>query len=143
MKVFIVFLGMLILNVSFLSYQGDMGLYIRCQAFLKALAEECAAGAALFYDEGAYSDGQLQFRYEEGRKYIDFIIKESEKETPLPKDSVLTYAVSFEDDALGYETGNDVPSVTVVVTAATGDLFSLPFLEVTQVERAAKYELPQ
>jgi len=50
MKVFIVFLGIFLINISFLSYQGDMGRYVRCQAFLKAVAEECAAGSALYYD---------------------------------------------------------------------------------------------
>jgi len=143
MKVFIVFIGMLIINISFLSYQGDMGRYIRCQTFLKAVAEECAAGAALYYDESAYSDGWFQFRYEEGHKYIKYIIEASKKKMPLPEDSIISYAVFFEDDSLGYESDNEIPSVNVYVTAVTRDMFSLPFIEVTQVERAAKYELPQ
>ena len=143
MKVFIIFLGMLIINISFMSYQGDMGRYIQCQAFLKAVAEECAAGAALYYDEAAYSDGWFQFSYEEGHKYIDFIIDKSKKKMPLPEDSILSYEAFFEDDASGYESDNGTPSVTVEITAVTKDIFSLPFIEVTQVERAAKYELPQ
>lgn len=142
MKVFIIFLGMLIINMSFLSYQGDMGRYIRCQAFLKAVAEECAAGAAIYYNESAYSDGWFQFSYEEGQKHIDFIIDKSKKEMNLPDNSILTHEVFFEDDALGYESDNEIPSVTVVITAETEDLFSLPFINVTQVERASKYELP-
>lgn len=154
MKVFIVFLGLLIINISFLSYQGDMGRYVRCQAFLKAVAEECAAGAALYYDEGAYSDGKMRFYYEEGRKYIEYIIAESDKESPLPQGSDVTYKVEFQDDYLGYESGESttgggaagtegIPSVTVELTAETGDLFHLPFLAVTEIKRAAKYELPQ
>ena len=145
MKVFIVFLGLFIINVSFLSYQGDLGRYVRCQAFLKAVAEECAAGAALYYDEAAYSDGQLRFYYEEGRSYIEYLIEESKKEMPLPQDSVITYDVVFQDDYLGYEDaeGEDNPSVTLEITAATRDLFRLPFLEVTEIKRAAMYELPQ
>jgi hypothetical protein len=154
MKVFIVFLGLLIINVSFLSYQGDMGRYVRCQAFLKAVAEECAAGAALYYDEDAYSDGKMRFYYEEGRKYIEYIIAESGKESPLPGGSDITYEVEFQDDYLGYENGSGspgggaadsegIPSVTVELTAETEDLFRLPFLAVTEIKRAAKYELPQ
>ncbi len=143
MKVFIVFLGLFIINVSFLSYQGDLGRYVRCQTFLKAVAEECAAGAALYYDEAAYSDGQFRFYYEEGRKYIEYLIEESKKEMPLPRGSIITYDVIFHDDVLGYETGEDIPSVTVEITAATGDLFHLPFLQVTEIKRAAMYELPQ
>jgi hypothetical protein len=137
MKVFIVFLGIFLINVSFLSYQGDMGRYVRCQAFLKAVAEECAAGAALYYDEAAYSEGQLRFYSDEGRKYIEYIIEESKKEMPLPVCSGITYEAVFQDE------GVDIPSVTVELTAETEDLFRLPFLEVTEIKRAAKYELPQ
>lgn len=156
MKVFIVFLGLLIINLSFLSYQGDMGRYVRCQTFLKAVAEECAAGAALYYDEAAYSDGQMRFYYEEGRKYIEYIVEESRKEMPLSRNTKITYDVVFQDDWLGYEgengtgttreedgEGHHIPSVTVELTAETEDMFRLPFLEVMKIKRAAKYELPQ
>lgn len=156
MKVFIVFLGLCIINVSFLSYQGDMGRYARCQTFLKAVAEECAAGAALYYDEEKYSGGLFRFNYDEGVKYIEYTLEESKKEMPLPAGSELTYEVIFHDDITGYEAGSElesvgdepqetegIPSVTVKITAATQDLFHLPFLEVVKMERAAKYELPQ
>ncbi|MDD2189587.1 MAG: hypothetical protein PHV71_03255 [Eubacteriales bacterium] len=143
MKVFIVFIGMLIINMSFMSYQGDLSRFVRCQIYMKALAEECAAGASLYYDEAAYSEGLMYFRNEECRKYIDYIIKESETEMPLPKNSILTYEVSFEDDTQEHESKDNIPSVTVVITAKTGDVFGLPFLKVTEVERASKYELQQ
>lgn len=142
MKVFIVFIGLLLINVSFLSYQGDLGRYTRCQMFLKAVAEECAAGAALYYDEAAYAEGKFQFRYEDGRELIEYLMGESKREMPLPGYSLLTYEVLFQDDNLGYEEGN-TPSVTVEITAATEDMFRLPFLEVYEIKRAAKYELPQ
>ena len=137
MKVFIVFLGIFLVDVSFLSYQGDMGRYVRCQAFLKAVAEECAAGAALYYDQDAYSEGHLRFYTREGRKYIEYILEESKQEMPLPHGSVIVYEAVFQDE------GVEIPSVTVKLTATTEDLFRLPFLEVTEIKRAAKYELPQ
>ncbi|MEL7657016.1 MAG: hypothetical protein AAGU75_14045 [Bacillota bacterium] len=136
MKVFIVFCGLLIVNLSFLSYQGDMGRYVKCQNYLKAVAEESAAGAALYYDEPAYSEGEFRFRYEEGQKYIGYIIEESKTRMPLPKGTKITYEVEFQDKEM-------IPSVTVSITAVTEDLFHLPFLEVTKVKRTAKYELPQ
>lgn len=137
MKVFIVFLGIFLINVSFLSYQGDMGRYVRCQAFLKAVAEECAAGAALYYDSEAYSEGRLLFCRDEGLKYIEYILEGSKREMPLPAGSTITYKAFFEDaDA-------EIPSVIVELTAATEDLFRLPFLEIREIKRAAKYELPQ
>ncbi len=156
MKVFIVFLGLFIINVSFLSYQGDMGRYVRCQTFLKAAAEECAAGAALYYDEEAYAGGEFRFSYEEGRKFIEYILEESLEAAPLPENGNVTFEVRFQDDYLGYdidaessdpewaeESGENIPSVTVTLTAVTGDLFHLPFLEMKEIVRAAKYELPQ
>lgn len=159
MKVFIIFFGLLIINISFLVYQGDMGRYVRCQIFLKAVAEECAAGAALYFDETAYADGRLMFTYEEGKKYIEYIVEKSKGKMPLPKESIISYEVEFQDDFLGYESdsspensegsgigkdeGERNPSVTVELTVATEDLFRLPFLTVTEIIRAARYELPQ
>ena len=156
MKVFIVFCGLLIVNLSFLSYQGDMGRYIQSQNYLKAVAEESAAGAALYYNESAYSEGEFYFRYEEGQKYIDYIINESRSEMPLLKDSEISYEVKFQDDFMGYQESNsddkhgrendseeNIPSVTVSITADTEDMFHLPFIEVTKIKRTAKYELPQ
>lgn len=155
MKVLIVFFGLLIINISFLTYQGDMGRYVRCQILLKAVAEECAAGAALYFDEAAFSDGHFRFHYEEGRKYIEYMVEEAKKQMPLPANSIISYEVTFQDDSLGYgsdegeaagsetEIDKGIPSVTVVLTAATCDLFRLPFLSVTEIKRAAKYELPQ
>lgn len=148
MKVFIVFMGIFVIHVSFLSYQGDMGRYVQARNFLKAAAEECAAGAALYYDQEAYSRGEFRFSYEEGRDYIEYILEKGMETAPLPASSSITYEVFFEDDHLGYE-GNpgggskDIPSVTVALKAETEDLFSLPFLEVTEITRAARYELPQ
>ena len=156
MKIFIVFCGLLIVNLSFLSYQGDMGRYIQCQNYLKAAAEESAAGAALYYDETAYAEGEFHFRYEEGQKYIEYIIDESKTETPLLRDSKITYEVDFQDDFTGSQEGTsdntkgdihdsaeNIPSVTVSITAVTEDMFHLPFLKVTKIKRTAKYELPQ
>ena len=157
MKVFIVFCGLLIINLSFLSFQGDMARYVRSQDCIKAAAEECAAGAALYYDETFYSEGKFRFHYEEGQKYIDYILKELKEESPLLKNCKISYEVKFQDDYLGYddespslsnnalasEGDKNIPSVTVSISVVTEDLFRLPFLEVTKINRMAKYELPQ
>ncbi|MDF2654545.1 MAG: hypothetical protein K0R19_1019 [Bacillota bacterium] len=148
MKVFIVFMAVFVINVSFLSYHGDIGRYVQSRNFLKATAEECAAGAALYYDCDAYGIGEFRFSYEEGRRYIDYILENGMTSAPLPKGSSISYEVIFQDDHLGYDDepehgGSKVPSVTVTLTARTNDLFALPFLEVTEITRAARYELPQ
>jgi hypothetical protein len=61
MKSLIVFMGMLLVCAAFVFYQNDMGRYMRAQTALKALAEECAAGAALYFDEEAYAEGRMIF----------------------------------------------------------------------------------
>lgn len=148
MKVLIVFMAIFVINVSFLSYQGDMGRYVQSRNFLKAAAEECAAGAALYYDREAYGQGQFRFSYEEGEKYIEYILEHGMAAVPLPQGSSISYEVAFQDDNLGYENDPDgdernIPSVTVTLNAKTQDLFALPFFEVTEITRAARYELPQ
>ena len=42
-----------------LSYAGDLNNYVSLQRRLKALAEECAAGAALFIDPAGFAEGTL------------------------------------------------------------------------------------
>ncbi|QOX62499.1 hypothetical protein FRZ06_03630 [Anoxybacterium hadale] len=149
MKVFIVFMAIFVIHVSFLSYQGDMGRYVQSRNFLKATAEECAAGAALYYDREAYGQGNFHFSYEEGKQYIEYILEHGMAAAPLPQGSRISYEVVFQDDHLGYENDpesderNNIPSVTVTLNAKTQDLFALPFFEVTEITRAARYELPQ
>ena len=138
MKVFIVFLGLLIINLSFLSYHEDMSRYIQAQTFLKALAEECAAGASLYYDEEKYSEGKMIFLYDECRKYTEATIEESKSRMPFSKDSGFQYQISYEDDLHG---SGEIPAVIVEIKVNTEDLFRLPFLEWTEITRKAKYEL--
>lgn len=151
MKVFIIFWGLLIVNISFVVYQGDMSRYVQAQVFLKAIAEECAAGSALYFNQEEYSDGRFIFNYDEGRKYTEYIIGESQKRMPFVKGSIVSYDIHFQDDLQGYEDndGNrlsgrkEVPSVTVELKVDTEDMFRLPFLEICHVTRMAKYELPE
>lgn len=146
-----VFLGLFIINISFLTYQTDMDRYVKGQVFLKALAEECAAGAALYYDAEEYSHGRLVFNYEEGEKYIKYIIDSTRSKSPFLQLGKLSYQTEFQDDDLGYKDGEGhnlsyekgVPSLTVTLTYDIPDMFRLPFIEVTQITRMSRYELPE
>lgn len=140
MKVFIVFFALLIVNLSFMVYQSDMANYEQVQSYLKATAEECAAGASLYYDEASYSEGRLTFQYQEGEAYVKYLL-ENQKSNPLGKKAQVQYHMVYEDDTIGYS-GNEIPSVTVLLKMQTPDLFRLPFLTRTEVVRMAKYELP-
>ena len=147
MKIFIVFLGLMTIGVSFVSYQGDMNAYVHMQAVLKEACEECAAGAALLIDEEEYGNGRIVFDQEKGRKYAEkytnHIVKDSFKDNV--KSAVCT--LKFKDDDVSdfepgdAEYGSPYPTVTAVIKLETEDLFGLPLLTVTEVERQACYEL--
>ncbi|WP_027398260.1 hypothetical protein [Anaerovorax odorimutans] len=142
MKTFIVFVGILIINISFIIYQGDMNRYVQAQNFLKATAEECASGAALYYDENLFSEGKMVFKYSEGIKFIENFLNETENKMPFENCSKIMYSIVFEDDLQGYKEDSN-PSVEVILKVETEDFFRLPFLNINNVERMAKYELPK
>jgi hypothetical protein len=146
MKVLIVFLGLLLICCGFVIYQSDMGRYVRAQTALKALAEECAAGAALYFDEEAYALGRMIFNETEGREYIRRTL-ESAVLPDVDPVGVVSCESAFYDDRSGY--GQMIggvrvrcPSVAVALSLPTEDVFRLPFLSVTKLERRAMYELP-
>ncbi|MDR2132373.1 MAG: hypothetical protein LBP30_03395 [Clostridiales Family XIII bacterium] len=149
MKILIVFMGMLLICAAFVFYQNDMGRYARAQTALKALAEECAAGAALYFDETAYAEGRTVFNETEGRAYISHMLANSRVPAPdVGAAGLIAASVSFYDDrgAYGVSAGPygviRHPSVVVRLRVATEDIFRLPFLTVTALEREAMYELP-
>jgi hypothetical protein len=149
MKALIVFLGMLLICASFVLYRGDMGRYMRAQTALKALAEECAAGAALYFDEDAYAEGRMVFNEDEARAFIAYMLANSGVPAPDAETAgPISASVAFYDDRGPY--GGSLgafgivrhPSVVVRLRVATEDVFRLPFLTVTALEREAMYELP-
>lgn len=140
MKIFIVFLGLLVINVSYLSFQGDMERFVREQAFLKVTAEECAAGAALLVEEREYGLGRVVFQYEEGQRYAENYLTYVKDKSKLEGD--LVCLLTFEDDQTGYENSqNPIPAVTAAVILKTEDIFKLPFITLTEIQRSARYEL--
>jgi hypothetical protein len=150
MKVLIVFLGMLLICTAFMFYQNDVGRYMRAQTALKALAEECAAGAALYFDADAYALGRMLFNEDEARAYIAHMLAASGVPAPdAEAQGPITATVTFCDDRAPYggSAGGFAavrhPSVIVKLRVATADLFRLPFLTVTALEREAMYELPR
>ena len=143
MKVFIVFLGLLLVNISFLCYQGDLGRYIQEQAILKAAAEECAAGAALLLEEEAYGQGLIIFDKAAGRRYADAHLAYTMHSISGGESAYYHCALSFEYDECGYGADNALkrPAVTAEVRVRTEDRFRLPMLTVTDFQRESRYEL--
>lgn len=130
MKVFLVFMGILFINLSFLIYNGDMAQYEKIQLFLKATAEDCAAGAALYYDEEEYSKGEWCIEENEANKFISSQVKLAEETLKKAYNGSLEYEVTY-----------DTAEVTVkLYYEMENDLFRLPFLSINKVSRVAKYE---
>lgn len=130
MKGFIVFLGLLLVGVWAVGYQGDMGRFIHAQMFLKAEAEECAAGAALQLSEEAFSEGRIEFDRAAGQEYADAHLAHSMKRFHGIRVNGYNCRLTFEGRA-----------VTAKITLMTEDIFKLPFLTVTEVTRESRYEL--
>jgi hypothetical protein len=149
MKALIVGMGMLLICAAFVFYQNDAGRYMRAQTALKALAEDCAAGAALCRDEEAYAEGRMVFDEDEARACVAHMLARSSVPAPDARAAGPIVAdVSFYDDRSSYggRAGTfgvaSHPSVVVRLRVATADIFRLPFLNVTVIEREAMYELP-
>jgi len=137
-----VFLGLLIVNVTFIAYQGDMSHYLRVREFLKATAEECACGAAQYYDTEAFSRGAMVINEEEAEKYVAYITQKAEQVLAGGSGGTLAYEMNIEGQGgPGGGEPSGSPAVVVKLTLTTADLFRLPFLKAEQVARAAKYEL--
>lgn len=141
MKVFIIFIGLLILNVTFITYHGDLNHYIQLQTFLKATAEECAAGASLYYDEDAYSRGMMVINQTEANKYVNDLVERASQILSLEDTEGLSYEMKIADDSSGDLEQGMPPNVVVTLRLTTADLFRLSFIKIEQVVRSAKYEL--
>lgn len=145
MKVYISFAGLLIICVMALVYNGDLGAYTYEQLLLKAVAEECAAGASLCLDEEAYGEGRIVFDYEDAEKYGREHLEASKLHSRILKKGRVDFHMEFEDDGKGYSVENPgrIPAITVDIAVETDDLFRLPFIRVNRVERKSRYELPE
>ena len=145
MKAYIVFLGFFIVGIFAVSFQGDLGRYQHEQLLLKEAAEECAAGAALLVDEEAYADGKIVFDYEKGKEYVSDYLEYIKRNSKALTEGKVSYQIEFEDYNKGYSENNSsqIPAVTVIIDVMTEDLFKVPFIEVTSLERSARYELPE
>ncbi|MBR2001309.1 MAG: hypothetical protein IJ994_03265 [Firmicutes bacterium] len=146
MKVLIVFLGLLLINLSFLSYHSDLDRYEKLQTQLKAAAEEAAAGASLCQDEAQYGKGYLVIDGTAAEEYVTFVTDHVEQALPEYMDAEVSYEMRIFDDEKGYDgieeygVSEPYPAVWVRMTADSKDLFRLPFLEKTRTKRSAIYQ---
>lgn len=145
MKVFIVFIGIFMVSVSAIVYQGDLGIYGHEQLLIKEAAEECAAGSSLFLDNEEFSKGNIVFDYAKGINYTENYLAYITRNSKALSNGVVQYKMEFEDEKRGYSPSNaeKIPAITVKISVVTEDLFRVPFIKVTSLERSARYELPE
>jgi len=128
MKTFLVFLAMVLVLVSFLTWASDLQRYMSVQSHLKALAEECAGGAALFTDPDAYAQGRLVINETAADQYVRFLIQNAESTPPLAGMNIQAQ-LSFSGDG----------TVVTLICTSPFDLFRLPYLSRYEVRRSASY----
>ncbi|MBQ2058169.1 MAG: hypothetical protein II488_00185 [Firmicutes bacterium] len=145
MKVFVVFLALLTVLLSFVAYAADLDAYVKMQARLKYLAEDCAAAAALSLDPEAYSRGFTVIDRRAAEDVSDLLLMKAMR-TPAFGDSVLSSVMVIFDDEKGYSgcaeygLAEGIPSVVFTVTRTGNDLFRLPFAELREFSRTAAYQ---
>lgn len=145
MKVYIAFCGILTVFLMALCFQADMKIYVQEEWALKEITEEAACGAALFLDEAVYSQGEIVFDYEKGKRYAKEYVEASKRNSKLLKEGKVKLELEFEDDALGYKLENvkRTPAVIAKVGVKHKDIFRLPFIKVEETTRCSRYELKE
>ena len=122
MKVFIVFLALIVIFSMFLSYLQDTDRYMQYQKLLKMLSEDCAEAGALTIDPktGVISGGRA---FEAASEIL-------ESSSLFPRGSVSVESASVTCGGKGFE---------VCLIYSGEDLFRLPFINITEIRRASEY----
>ena len=141
MKVFIVFLGLLIVNANLMNFHGGLGRYIELQNTFKMASEECAAQAALLLDEEAYREGVIVFDYEAGQKDAMNYLAHICHGFGIYNGYDLT--LQYEDDRRSYSITNPgrLPRVTATISVDVSSLFTRTPLKSSFIERSSCYEV--
>jgi len=139
-KTLIVFLAMLIVLSSFLVFVEDSDNYLKLQKSLKALAEECAAGGALFFDDSSTED-QYIVDIESANEYANYIV--SNYRTTLRCLSSSCGEITVSTSAFINSRGNTCTRSVCVWKPINGyRLFRLTFLKTPEyTEEVSVYEI--
>ena len=140
MKTFLVFLSILLVSVTFIAYQGDLAHYMQIQEYLKGLAEECALGAAMYYETEAFGQGALVFSETEANAFVEHMVSQGQTVLNEGREGTLTWSLQLCDEAKGFDGSDRDPATIVTLRYICEDLFRLPFLRVTEISRQAKYQ---
>lgn len=139
MKVYIVFIGLLIVHVGFMAFNQDMGRYLMLQNLFKDTSEECAAQAALLLDEEEYYQGHVIFLKDDGdsRRALENACEK------IGLEDGYTLTLSYEDDSTTYSLDNqdENPRVTATITINVSALFRTNLFRDAVITRSSCYEI--
>ncbi|WP_240416482.1 hypothetical protein [Paenibacillus periandrae] len=106
MKIFILWMSLFLLNMTFLNIQDEYNRAERQYIKLKYIAEEAAAAATQYHDSIAYSNGSMVFNQSEGIKAAEYVIRKGlnldNNFIPMPGSywiDKVTYNIQFFDDS--------------------------------------------
>ena len=134
MKVFIVSLAIIIMQLSSIIFASDLFRYNNARFRLKLLAEECAAGCAVQYDDDEYENGNIVFR-NDAASYASDLISYKSTHDPVFMNGTLRL-LSFEA-----KSDTDSPYVAVSLSyTADRDYFRLPIINEHTISHQSKYE---
>lgn len=134
MKVFIVFLALVMVFSAALIFTSDIAEYVRLQKRLKVLAEDCAEAAALCIDQKASeSSGSLVIDLSRGRRAAEELCRKAADSGGFGRNAQISVKIS-PYGRLGVR-------ADLVFTGR--DLFRLAFLRLETFSRSAAYEWKQ
>ncbi len=137
MKVFIVSVGIILMQLTALVFHSDLTAYNNSKYMLKMLAEECAAGSAVNADADAFNEGNIVFG-EESRAYTDGLVAYANAYYPVFRDGTV-YVESYD----ATDSAADLYVAVELCYTRDTDYFRLPLINVTQIIHASKYEYLQ
>lgn len=132
MKNFLVFMAMLIINLSFLTFRSDMNRCIRMQARIEKFAAECAMGATQILNPEAYSLGDMDCELEAAQSYVEYMVEKFNKSDTLAGRGRLSAVLDIAEAGEGI-------TVEVTVNYSGQDMFRLPFLHLSTFEKTGVY----
>ena len=131
MKVFMVFLALMIVNLSFFVFTADFNNYSYLCNDLKILAEECACTAAQAVDEYSYALGEPRINEDLALEYAQHTLDSCTSVMPRLRNGTTDITELTANDG--------AVSVSLCYTSQA-DFFRLPFLQKYTAVRTAVYE---
>lgn len=101
MKVFMVFIALVIMNVNMLIFHDDLRICRQIDGQVRTAAENAASGAAMYFDPVRYADGYLVYDTGEARKVIMAQTEKLEEKLADRDSGIHWRAVFYNEDGSG------------------------------------------